>query len=221
MDCFVARAPRNDVATWDSTIQQQACSKHLLSQRHCERSDAIHLATCAACRGMDCFVARAPRNDVETSQTQLRDLAARFARGLPFIFALSEKQRAQGRPDARCTRGLLCISHNKMRTRAYRSSGEHPAFPAQWFYGLCHGRPGEASSIATIARESCLSTNLTPAFGRRTTRFCRPPPLRSSSQRQRPPHLTATYVTTADARRLGGTGGVVKGSCPTCRAEYF
>src|SRR5882672_7862119 len=23
-----------------------------------------------------------------------------------------------------------------MRTRAYRSSGEHPAFPAQWLYGL-------------------------------------------------------------------------------------
>src|SRR4051794_11031691 len=63
--------------------------------------------------------------------------------------------------------------------------------------------------------------NLTPAFGRRTTRFCRPPPLRSSSQRQRPPHLTATYVTTADAPRLGGTGGVVKVICPTCRAEYF
>jgi hypothetical protein len=26
--------------------------------------------------------------------------------------------------------------HKKMRTRAYRFSGEHPAFPAQWFYGL-------------------------------------------------------------------------------------
>jgi hypothetical protein len=23
-----------------------------------------------------------------------------------------------------------------MRTRAYRFSGEHPAFPAQWLYGL-------------------------------------------------------------------------------------
>ena len=30
--------------------------------RHCERSEAIHLA---ACGGMDCFVASAPRNDVE------------------------------------------------------------------------------------------------------------------------------------------------------------
>ncbi len=29
--------------------------------RHCERSEAIHLFWCG---GMDCFVARAPRNDV-------------------------------------------------------------------------------------------------------------------------------------------------------------
>jgi len=27
----------------------------------------------------------------------------------------------------------MCI---KVRTRAYRFSGEHPAFPAQWLYGL-------------------------------------------------------------------------------------
>src|SRR3954447_10771489 len=135
-------------------------------------------------------------------QTRLR-LPRRVAPEVCIFSAPFEKQRAQGRPDARCTRGLVCISHNKMRTRAYRSSGEHPAFPAQWFYGLCHGRPGETGSIATIARESCLSTNLTPAFGRRTTRFCRPPPLRSSSQRQRPPHLTATYVTTADVPLAG------------------
>ena len=39
-------------------------------------------------------------------------------------------------PDARCTRGLVCNVHKEVRTRAYRSSGEHPAFPAQWFDGL-------------------------------------------------------------------------------------
>jgi len=32
------------------------------SRRHCERSEAIHVATCWA---MDCFVADAPRNDDE------------------------------------------------------------------------------------------------------------------------------------------------------------
>jgi hypothetical protein len=28
------------------------------------------------------------------------------------------------------------IVHQKMCPRAYRFSGEHPAFPAQWLYGL-------------------------------------------------------------------------------------
>jgi hypothetical protein len=47
-----------------------------------------------------------------------------------------KKKRAQGKPGARCTRGLVCNVHKEMRTRAYRFSGEHPAFPAQWFYDL-------------------------------------------------------------------------------------
>ena len=34
-----------------------------------------------------------------------------------------ESQRAQGRPGARCTRGLVCKMHIKKRTRAYRFSG--------------------------------------------------------------------------------------------------
>ena len=47
-----------------------------------------------------------------------------------------ENQRAQGRPGARCTRGLVCNCAQKTRTRAYRFSGNTPAFPAQWLYGL-------------------------------------------------------------------------------------
>src|SRR6478672_9588591 len=65
----------------------------------------------------------------------VRDLATRGARGLHFVCPL-KKQRAQGRPGARCTRGLVCNCALRTRTRAYRSSGEHPAFPAQWLYGL-------------------------------------------------------------------------------------
>jgi hypothetical protein len=44
--------------------------------------------------------------------------------------------RAQGRPGARCTRGLACDLHQKVCTRAYRSAENTPAFPAQWLYGL-------------------------------------------------------------------------------------
>ena len=52
--------------------------------------------------------------------------------------------RAQGRPGARCTRGLVRGGIvEKCCTRAYRFSGEHPAFPAQWLYGLLRALPGE------------------------------------------------------------------------------
>jgi len=34
-----------------------------------------------------------------------------------------ERERAQGRPGARCTRGLVCHLRTRRRTRAYRSSG--------------------------------------------------------------------------------------------------
>src|SRR3981189_233382 len=60
-------------------------------------------------------------------------------------------ERAQGRPGARCTRGLACGLHKTKCTRAYRFSGEHPAFPAQWLYGLYRALPGERIRVVTVA----------------------------------------------------------------------
>src|SRR5450756_1499682 len=84
-------------------------------------------------------------------------------------------KRAQGKPGARCTRGLVCKVHKRMRTRAYRSSGGNPAFPARWFTaysalslvtGLsCHHRP----------RKLLLSRTCRQRRGARTTRLRRPP----------------------------------------------
>src|SRR3981081_4227048 len=81
--------------------------------------------------------------------------------------AVPRKKRAQGRPGARCTRGLVCNVHKEVRTRAYRFSGEHPAFPAQWFYGLWRALLGEPGSFATIAREKPASHELGASVGRR------------------------------------------------------
>src|ERR1700738_4252572 len=78
----------------------------------------------------------------------------------------SKKQRAQGRPGARCTRGLACKSDNKKRTRAYRFSGNTPAFPAQWFYGLLRALPGDRAFLPPSPPRSLLLKNLTPASGR-------------------------------------------------------
>ena len=76
---------------------------------------------------MDCFAALAMtridlRYDFTTSR---RDAPECYRKRRP------QKKRAQGKPGARCTRGLVCNVHKEMRTRAYRFSGEHPAFPAQ------------------------------------------------------------------------------------------
>jgi hypothetical protein len=53
-----------------------------------------------------------------------------------------------------------------MRTRAYRFSGNTPAFPAQWFYGLFRALPGDRL-VDTVAPEKRQPLrNLTPATGR-------------------------------------------------------
>ena len=62
-----------------------------------------------------------------------------------------ENQRGQGRPGARCTRGLVCKIVRKTRTRAYRFSGNTPAFPAQWLYGLYRAHPGVAGFLVSVA----------------------------------------------------------------------
>src|SRR5882672_6331237 len=64
------------------------------------------------------------------------------------------KTRAQGRPGARCTRGLACGLHKTKCTRAYRFSGNTPAFPAQWLYGLYRALPGERLSCHRRRRDT-------------------------------------------------------------------
>jgi hypothetical protein len=41
----------------------------------------------------------------------------------------------------------------KKRTRAYRFSGDTPAFPAQWLYGLCRALPGDEFLLVTVISE--------------------------------------------------------------------
>ena len=117
-------------------------------------------------------------------------------------FAL-QNQRAQGMPDARCTRGLACDLHKTKCTRAYRFSGEHPTFPAQWLYGLYVISPVSPCSFATVAPEKReLLKRLTPASGRQdhttspyascafAVRFPRPPHPTARSWRSRAPLLS-------------------------------
>jgi hypothetical protein len=111
--------------------------------RHCERSEAIHLSACCA---MDCFAALAmTRRHTSAISPHV------FARGV-HLFHAPSSQRAQGKPDARCTRGLVCKLCKRMRTRAYRSSGGNPTFPAQWFDRLYVLSPAIRPWVVTVAR---------------------------------------------------------------------
>ena len=107
------------------------------------------------------------------------------------------KQRAQGKPGARCTRGLACNVHQEMRTRAYRFSGEHPAFPAQWFtvYFVLSPVNGSFATVATQGVNPAQLDASTAASGPHdfAVRVTRARLLHVS----RPPHPTATFVTIA------------------------
>jgi hypothetical protein len=63
-----------------------------------------------------------PRLRGDDDRVWLRVLATRS----PEVCCLpcpQKSERAQGRPGARCTRGLVCQAHRIKRTRAYRFSG--------------------------------------------------------------------------------------------------
>ena len=87
-----------------------------------------------------------------------------FARGLQIPLSSPSNQRAQGKPGADCTRGLVCQTHSNRRTRAYRFSRNSPAFPTQWLYGLLRALPGERACLPPSLAED--STSLTPASRR-------------------------------------------------------
>ena len=133
-----------------------------------------------------------------------RRIAPELCKKLPALF----KQRAQGRPGARCTRGLVCDCATRVCTRAYRFSGEHPAFPAQWLYGLWRALPGRAVLVVTVApRKLSLLWNLTPAYGASQDHTLLPYASAAlvRQQHRRPSHPRPTFVTIASAP-LVGTG---------------
>jgi hypothetical protein len=112
--------------------------------------------------------------------------------------------------------------HKEMRTRAYRSSGGIPAFPARWFYGLYRALLGDRAFLPPSPLRSLLLTNLTPASGcqdHTTSPYAtRAFVLRAHRVHRIPPHVR-------DDREppllSGETGGFKSLICPTAKAEYF
>jgi hypothetical protein len=137
---------------------------------------------------MDCFAALAMTLAVDITP---HSRGADRARGVAAILSL-EKQRAQGRPGARCTRGLVCKLHKEKRTRAYRFSGGIRPSLRNGFTAYsalspatnssCHRRL-RVNDLAHPGRARKISADLTSATDARTSRLRRTRLRRSSTRR--------------------------------------
>jgi hypothetical protein len=141
------------------------------------------------CRGYAVFPISFPAANPGTRPRHRGAVRPSFAK--PF----APQERAQGRPGARCTRGLVCRLHIRKRTRAYRFSGGSPAFPAQWFYGLFRALPGDRLSCHRRPRETLAPRKLDASIGASgphdfAVRSLAVRPRAKSTRRhgQRPPH---------------------------------
>jgi hypothetical protein len=82
-------------------------------------------------------------------------------RGFPFsrhivpeLCGSCRPQKCRGRREGRApagTRGPLCESCVTKAAQRHTGEAKRPAFPAQWFYGLCRDLPGERCTIAPVA----------------------------------------------------------------------
>jgi hypothetical protein len=111
--------------------------------RHCERSEAIQKSRHS--RSLDCFVASLLA--MTAFRTWLNIPATQTAPEFCFV---ATPMKNRGRREDR-VRAAPAVSRAKCtsqkRTRAYRFSGNTPAFPAQWFYGLLRALPGDRAFL--------------------------------------------------------------------------
>src|SRR5258707_7518674 len=76
----------------------------------------------------------------------LRIPAARCARALLQLPPSQEKKRAQGKPGARCTRGLVCKTAQK-RAHEHTGSADASGLTCAVVYGLLRALPGERAFL--------------------------------------------------------------------------
>ena len=105
---------------------------------------------------MDCFVASAPRNDVDGHNP------AFSRRDPPEVCVNFRALKSEGAGNAGCALHPRSRVQNgrRKRTRAYRFSGGTPTFPAQWLYGLLRTLPGDQDLFVTVAPR--MMAGLTP-----------------------------------------------------------
>jgi hypothetical protein len=110
-----------------------------------------------------------------------------FARVLQKLFRLSDTEGAGNA--GRSMRPQPRVQMKKAHERSHHGhTGNHPAFPAQWFYGLLRALPGDQACLTPSP--ALLLADLTPALGRQnhTSLFKK----RSGSNEPRLKHHGAT-----------------------------
>src|SRR5258706_14607908 len=113
-------------------------------------------------------------------------------------------------PGARCARSLAC-EIKSTRVSHHGHTGNHPAFPAQWFYGLLRALPGDHACLTPSPAR--LRADLTPALGRQndtTWPYASASFVRLAIARltlPRPPHPAPRSVTTREPPLLSERDG--------------
>src|SRR5258708_17318663 len=86
-----------------------------------------------------------------------------------------------------------------IRVSHHGHTGNHPAFPAQWFYGLLRALPGDQACLTPSP--ALLSADLTPALGRQNDTTW--------------PYASAPFVTRAAASTASRPASVTIASRPS------
>ncbi len=100
-----------------------------------------------ACCTMDCFasLAMTSKHDFAISPRVSREVwPARSA----LLIRGRRECRAPDAPDSR-----VCDGRKQRAHALVRSHRNHPAFPAQWFYGLCRTLPGDRAFLSPSPAE--------------------------------------------------------------------
>src|SRR5580704_8739661 len=134
---------------------------------------------------MDCRVK--PGNDSLLAGILSRSRRMLFSRAIHLFPALSEL-RAQGMPGARCARGLVCNGSGRAHT-SIQVTPESPGIPHAMVLTATPCSPRCSGSLATVTPEKLAAQELdTSVEVSGPHDFARPPPRRSLSAHQRPPH---------------------------------
>ncbi len=158
--------------------------------------------------------------------TRLRILAARFARALRFSSHPSE-ERAQGRPGAGWhPQSPRAKSIARAMHRGDTGQPRRPAFPAQWFDGLCRALPGDEFLLASVASRigdavcpvglAASPQDLTVATTARTTRFRRTQASPASPQSVLRPKASQDLSAVRTTRLARCSRGSAQSTAPPC-----